>query len=220
MNSTTRRGVQILATLAAALLLPQCAYVQTSREVANLGTEYEGYNLGTVDAVWKKDGQYFVRCNACRYTLNYPWVHDTVLLTNLQTTYTLQPLDGPPRAAFHPISQEVAYALMQTNGYDMTESLNQDIARQGGAWISADTFPTATATRTPLRAELCNTPGQPESEVIAAGKVKQLWAPLRWTLAGLDAVFIDVPATAAYNVAIPLVVPFAAFRESAQPNPL
>lgn len=210
----------MLAASAAILFFSQCAYVQTSREVANLGTEYEGYNLGTVDAVWQKDGRYFVRCDACRYTLNYPWVHDTVLLTDLQTTYTLRPLDGPPRSAFHPISSEVAYALVQTNGYDMMPSLNQDIVRQGGAWISADSFPTSTATRTPLRAELRNTPERPESEVVAAGKVKELWSPLRWTLAGLDAVCVDVPATAVYNVAIPLVVPFAAFRESAQPNPL
>lgn len=220
MNHAVPTGVRMLAALAAAFIFSQCAYVQTSRQVANLGTEYEGYNLGTVDAVWQKDGQYFVRCNACRYTLNYPWVHDTVLLTNLQTTYTLQPLDGAPRSAFHPISRDVAYALVQTNGYDMMETLNRDIEREGGAWIAADTFPTATAVRTPLRAELHNTPERPENEVVPAGRVKELWAPLRWSLAGLDAVLIDAPATVLYNAAIPLIVPFAAFRESSQPNPL
>lgn len=220
MNHAVQSGLRLLAALASAFFVSQCAYVQTSREVANLGTEYEGYNLGSVDAVWQKDGQYYVRCDACRYKLNYPWVHDTVLLTHLQTTYTLLPFDGPPRTAYHPISRDVAYALVQTNGYDMMEALNRDIERQGGAWIAADTFPAASAVRTPLRAELQNTPERPDSEVVAAGKVKELWAPLRWTLAGLDAVFVDVPATVAYNAAIPLIVPFAAFYESAQPNPL
>lgn len=220
MTRFARFAAQVLPILAAVLLFPQCALVQTSRQVANTGTVYEGYNLGTVDAIWQKGGQYFVRCDSCRFTLHYPWVHDTVLLTDKQTTYTLLPQGGPPRAAFHAISRDVAYALSQTNGYDMMESLNRDIARQGGGWIPASQFPVGAAVRTPLRAELANTEAHSEYEVFVAGKASEMWPAFRWALAGLDAVVIDVPGTALYNAAIPLIVPFVAFHESAQPNPL
>lgn len=201
------------------VLCTQCAQVQTYKQVRELGVVYRGYDLGSADAVWQQGDQYYICCDQRDFTLSPPWVSDSVLLPNLYTSYTLKPQETCVRA-YHPISKDTAFSLTQTNGFDMMSHLNAEISASETGWITAEHFPVATARRIPITADMGTQKPDSADHVIIEETVSEMSQPLNWTLTGLDALFIDLPATIFYNGLLPITAPAAVFRESAQPNPL
>ncbi|MCD8070538.1 MAG: hypothetical protein LUE08_04025, partial [Akkermansiaceae bacterium] len=211
--------LRLIPAVVCACACAQCARVQTAKQVSEAGTVYRGYHLGSARAVWQRGGRYYIRCEERNFTLSPPWVRDSVLLTDLRTTFAFEPKEKEAWG-FHPVSRELALALTQTSGCDMAELLHKEIASGGGAWIPAAEFPAASAGRIPITADLGAAGADSADQVVAVGIVRQMWPPLRWTLTALDAVAVDVPGTVLYNGLIPLITPFAAFREAFAPNPL
>ncbi|MBT9449439.1 hypothetical protein ICN84_05040 [Akkermansia glycaniphila] len=210
----------ILLTAAAAAACTSCSICRTSLDVAERGTTYEGYEITGVDAVWQKGGNYYVRCPHKQFRLHYPWVKDPVFRPELQPAYIPLPQEGETLYAFHRISPDVAYALVHTNGFDMLNQLHTELDATPDAWIPEPSFSASGVRRIPSKA-IVGDKDKPSLQTAAIRSEKETSSAWAWqTLAVLDAIVVDIPGTALYNIAMPLIAPYRVIQDISNDNNL
>lgn len=199
------KGMLRTIWLCVGLMLSSCAYMQTHKNVAEIGSYYEGHILSTRSMeLYQYKGQWYLSANQARFKLEYPIVHDSVFRRN-DYTPSLVPLHVAPQKVYHAISPSSAAILQRRDGYFQLSTLAEDIRRTPGEWVHS--LPNARR-----HAILAVIDGEQTTHIKGARVPSKPLISSR-ILSNLDLVFIDAPATAIYNVAIPIMVPFVFFYE-------
>ncbi len=192
-----------LIALAAALALSSCAYMQTHKNVSEMGSTYKGYQLHQPRQLYQSGGQWYVAAVPAEYRMSHDLVHDNIFRKTNEPTLKLVRAESSP--AYHSISPSTAAVLLQENGYMDAATLAQEIHESHAPWLPS--LPHATPH--PVRAQFA---GEPSAPVTSTRTPEQ--TPLVWkTLSGLDFVVVDIPGTVVYNVAVPFIAPFVFFYE-------
>ena len=175
-----------------------------------MGCEYEGKQLSVkqgnkLNKVYHQGNTWYLAAENVRLKKSYPLVHDSVLFTGNNAPEYRKIENSEEGISYHPISAGTAAVLQRGDGYATTDTLAAELTSTPGAWVS--TLPNATAYE--IKAEIpdngCHT--------IAGMRQPQETPMANQVLGALDFVFIDIPATAAYNAAIPFAAPFVFFGE-------
>ena len=186
-----------------------CAYIQTHKNVEEIGSHFEGeiLNAGTM-ALYKYKDQWYLSAHRASFKLSYPIVHDSIFrkndsspqfnLTNIQSDQSI----------YHPISSYAAFILQQKDGYFQLSELVNEIQRTSGEWV--DKLPGAQ--RYPILAEI----GDKQIAYMEDKRVPSSKLFISKVLGKIDFIVVDVPGTILYNVAIPIMAPFVFFYEFAQ----
>ena len=195
-----------MGMLSLGMLLSSCAYVQTHKNVEELGSYYEGQVLskGAME-LYSSGGQWYLSAKKARFKMSYPTVHDSVFRRNdYAPTFSL--IDNANHETiYHRISPIAASVLMQPNGYFSLSALAEEISRTPGEWLTE----LPGAQRHAILADIAgNDHHYTETNRVPEKKDLAIQA-----LGKLDFIVVDVPLTVAYNVAIPLMAPFVFFYE-------
>lgn len=194
-----------MAILSACVLMSSCAYVQTHKNVEEQGTHYEGKVLST-DAVqlYQKDGKWYLSATCAKFRLTYPNVHDDVFRRS-ENDPTFKLVEMDPEVMYHAISPQAAEILQRRDGYFTLNALADEIKRTPGDWL--EELPGAR--QFPIFADISGS----HKYYIKQRRIPQVTPTVNKVLGMLDFVVVDIPATAAYNVAIPFMAPFVFFHE-------
>lgn len=192
--------------LCAVLVLNSCAYVQTHKNVEELGSYYEGQVLSKSTAgLFSYGGQWYLAAQKARFKLSYPTVHDSVFRRNdYAPTFNLID-DAHRETVYHRISAEAASILMQPSGYFELSALADEISRTPGAWLSS----LPGAQKHTIMADI----GGKSNHYIETQRVPEKTPVAIKALGMIDLIAVDAPLTVAYNVAIPVMAPFVFFYE-------
>lgn len=188
------------------LALSSCAYVQTHKNVEEIGSYYEG---GVLDAktmgLYKRGGVWYLSAYKAQFKLSYPVVHDSVFRRN-DFSPEFRLMDTPGREViYHPISASAADVLLSGDGYFQLRALSDEIHRTPGEW----TTDLAGAQKYPILAEI----GGKQIYYMEEKRVPANKPLVSKILGKLDFVIVDIPSTIVYNVAIPVMAPFVFFYE-------
>lgn len=199
MRSIFRVSVVLLL-----MLCSSCAYIQTHKNVEEMGSYYTGHLLAReqIELV-KSRGQWYIGAEAARFRLKYPMLHDSVF-RKLGNYPSFEKISWKGQTEYHPISSYVAGVLQNPTGYFDMQGLAQEIAKTPGTW--GKSLPDKQ--RYSIQAELPSKPFQMEEH-----RVPEKKKPLALLLGKLDFIVIDIPGTLLYNTAIPLMAPFVFFYE-------
>lgn len=192
--------------LAAMLLLPCCAYMQTNKNVLESGAVYEGTELrADTITLHSKGGQWYIGSPRGQYAKRYPTIHDEVFFKeNNHPTYTLQQAEAGK--LYHQISAGTALSLLRKDGYAQMNALADEIRRLN----SEPTTELRGASTHRIIAEVVNsdTPG-----TVMGKRIPQQPGSGTIFLAVVDKYTLDVLGTVGYNIAIPFMAPFVFFSE-------
>lgn len=188
------------------LLISSCAYVQTHKNVEEIGSYFEGQILDTQSmGLYKHGDKWYLSARKAKFKLTYPIVHDSIFRKN-DFSPKFKLIDSHEYCiVYHPISSYAARILQRSDGYFQLRALGDDIYRSGGEWVSD----LSGAQRIPISAEI----GGKQVFYMEEKRVpanKPFWSTM---LGKVDLILIDVPFTLAYNVAIPIMAPFVFFYE-------
>ncbi len=192
-----------LCIAAAATLLPSCAYMQTHKNVKELGRRFPGYQLEKPQQLYRAHDTWYVAATPAEYSLQHDCVHDNVFRKTHEPTMKLKQTGSG--TAYHAISTDTATVLLREDGYAENGTIAREIATSTAPWLTE--LPSFTAHA--VNAEVVG----PESTPITDAP-KPAEIPLTYrVLSGLDFLVVDVPGTVAYNVAVPFIAPFVFFYE-------
>lgn len=189
------------------VLLSSCAYVQTHKNVEELGSYFDGELLSKQSmALYKRGDQWYLSATKARFKLHYPVVHDSVFQKN-DSSPEFRLIPGRnDSVVYHPISAYAAQILQRSDGYYQLRALSDEIHRTAGEWV--EELPGAQ--RVPIAAEIGGKQSVFYMEEKRVPQNKPLWSK---ALGKVDFILIDVPASVVYNVAIPFMAPFVFFYE-------
>ncbi len=196
----------IVPMLAAILLLPSCAYMQTNKNILEKGAVYEGTEL-TKDniSLHRKAGQWYIGSPAGLYAKRFPVIHDEVFFKdNNHPTYTLQ--QAQPGKVYHRISTGTALSLMRNDGYAQTGALGSEIR-------SMNTEPLTELRAASTHRILADVVNDELPTTIVGKRSPQEPGVSARLMAGADKYTLDVLGTLGYNIAIPFMAPFVFFSE-------
>lgn len=191
------------------LSVSSCAYVQTHKNVEELGSYIEGKVLNKESiGLYKQGEQWYVSATPARFKLSHPTVHDTVFRKNDVTPELKLIAEKKGNVVYHPVSPYAAQILQRSDGYFQLRALSDEIQRTGGAWV--EQLPGAR--HVPIAAEVAGKKNTFFIEEERVPKNKPLWSK---ALGTVDFIVVDIPASLVYNVAIPIMAPFVFFYEFA-----
>ncbi len=195
---------RLALTLLLVALLPSCAYMQTHKNVKELGRNYPGYKLDKPQQLYRSGNTWYVQATPAEYRLQHDVVHDNVFRkTNEPIMVLLDESSESP--AYHAISPHTAAVLLREDGYADSATLARELMESSQPWLN--TLPHASSHA--VKAEING-----EASVAITRDPHPAELPFRYRLlSGLDFLFVDVPGTAAYNVAVPVIAPFVFFHE-------
>ena len=203
-----------LVTVMALVVLPSCAYVQSHKNVGELGAYYHGYILdGKEMRVFYDEThrQWYINARDASFKLHYPLVYDSVLRHGeKKPTYRL--VRANPSFVYHPVHESTAQVLMRNDGFIQLKVLAEEIARHDiDSWVNSAHF----SASYPVLAFIEGDHSYP----LPTYRSPIRSSPLVKAVKNLDFVMIDVPATLIYNVAIPFAAPFVFFYEFYRDRP-
>lgn len=202
--------LKLSAFALACLMLSSCAQLQTRRNVTELGADYEGIVCDPPRVLYVQGGRSYVKVYVRRLEKRYPVLRDKVFFSEQKSepSYSiLQSADSEEKVShlYLPLSASTADVLRRENGYSSMDVLMKELI--AGRDQAKTSLPGAVAV--PVRAlvdgerslhafESTRNPAKPGMALQALSK--------------LDLVFVDVPGTLLYNVAIPVIEPFVFFK--------
>ena len=190
------------------LFLSSCAYMQTGKSIKEGGKQYEGCELSAQSmALYSHHNQWYLAAPAETFRKSYPVIHDSVLLTgNNAPRYTS--LKKEKSLCYMPISNGTADTLRRKEGYATTLDLAQEINRLTSSRPITTKLNGATRHKIEAVIENSDTP-----VVVTHSCHPEQISLTRRILANVDFAVVDIPGTLAYNVAIPVMVPFVFFYD-------
>lgn len=198
-----------------ALLLPSCAYLQTHKNIKEIGAEYEGYTLDPPTAVYRKGSQWYISVQQRKMQKRYPVLHDNIMFTdqNQEPRFeALQPAStGDNKTVYVPVSSDTALVLQKSDGYFTQNVLLQELQHN----ISQCQVTLSDKSAHPVRATI---QGGQSSFSLESTRTPQHPSTGLTVLSWVDRVVIDWPGTIAYNVCIPFMAPFFFFSDFLSDN--
>ena len=201
------------AALSALFVLNSCAYMQTHKNVEELGSYYEGYVLNCQDLrVYHNPTikKWYINAHPAHLKLHYPSIHDSVFRRsdNLSSFREIQVM---PDFVYFPISESTAQVLLRKDGYIQIEVLADEIQKSFGSVVEKN----STLKSHSILAQIDGNKSFQISSGIRVPSQKNL---INQVLSKVDLILVDVPGTLAYNVAIPFVAPFVFFNSFLREN--
>lgn len=188
------------------LMISSCAYVQTHKNVEELGSYFEGELLDANSmSLHKKGDQWYLSAHKAKFKLSYPIVHDSVFRRNDFSPEFKLIRSHNSEVIYHPISSYAAQILQKTDGYFQLRGLADEIHRTPGKWVSD----ISGSQQYPIVAEI----GGKQVFYMEERRIPEKKLFLSKALGKIDLIAIDMPATIIYNVAIPIMAPFVFFYE-------
>ena len=187
-------------------MLSSCAYIQTHKNVEEIGSYFNGqvFNRDQI-ALYQSGDQWYISATQALFKLRYPMVHDSVFRKyDENPTYKLT-RKGPHSTVYHPISAATAEVLRRPDGYFQLTALAEEVQKTPGAWVKELPH----AQQYAITAML----DEPKQAYLEENRVPKKKPIYSYILGKLDFIAIDIPATLAYNVAIPFMAPFVFFYE-------
>lgn len=196
----------IVPMLAAVLLLPSCAYMQSNKNILEKGAVYEGTELTKENiSLHRKAGEWYIGSPAGLYTKRFPVIHDEVFFKDDNNpTYTLQ--QAQPGKMYYRISAGTALSLMRSDGYARTGALASEIR-------SMNTAPLTELHGASTRRILAEVENSALPVTVIGKRSPEKPGTSAQLLAGADKYTLDVLGTVGYNIAIPFMAPFVFFSE-------
>ncbi len=199
--------VRSVITLIFLVLSTSCAYLQTHKNVEEIGAHYQGYLLNKKEIkVYqrKETGEWYVNARRAKFNLSYPVVHDSVFRRKDDSpTFEIESVED--HFVYHPIRESTAKILTRADGYMNLDVLAEDIQRGDTEWM--DSLPNVN--EQDVKAELA---GKMTFQI--PGTRVPFKKPLYAHILGkADFIVVDIPGTLVYNVAIPFMAPFVFFYE-------
>lgn len=190
------------------LFLNSCAYMQTGKNIKEGGKQYEGCELSSESMVLcNHQGNWYLAAPAETYRKSYPVIHDSVLLTG-NNEPCFKSLKKDKSRCYMPISEGTAATLRMKEGYATTEDLALEINKL------SSTRPITTKLSGVSHHRIEATLVSSDKPVVVTHSSHPEQVSLsRRILSGIDFVVVDIPGTLAYNVAIPVMVPFVFFHD-------
>ncbi len=206
------KRVLIIAALLS--FVPSCAYMQTSKQVAEIGCIYPAKQL-TFDNcstwnIYKHRGKWYISAKAIQLKKKYPTFKDTLLFVrNNEPWYELSDDTTPSETLYyHTISEGTAKVLLMSDGYASIADLAKEIRDTPGEWVQV--LPGAKAYG--VKAQLEGISATNNSYIIDTDSTYQRSLANK-VLSTADCILVDVPGTVAYNVLIPFMAPFKFFSD-------
>ena len=196
----------MLLSAATVGMLSSCAYMQTHKNIDEMGHTYRASELKSDNlALHRKGGQWYLSAPAGDYKKSYPIVHDDIFSrNNNDPTYSLK--RATESRDYHPISAGTAASLQRNDGYAQTNGLVAEIVSQGKPTLTE--LPGAATY--PIRAEIVN--GKQPAVIVTSRTPEKTPTSLK-VLSGIDMCTVDAVGSVVYNVAIPFMAPFRFFWE-------
>lgn len=184
--------------------LSSCAYMQTHKNIEEIGRQHTGYHLAAPLKLYRAGGQYYLAAEQQQLRIHYPIVHDSIFLNeNNAPTYTST--GGKDTTVYFPISRGTGEVMQRQDDYVELETLKGELL-DNAATCSA-TLPGA-ATECRIQAAV-----QGDSTTWITPEASTAPGIGTTILSTLDQVVIDWPGTVLYNAAIPFMAPFVFFHQ-------
>lgn len=208
------RRLSLIATLLCIMAtFTSCAYMQTHKQVAEMGCSYRGNMISKDDCstwnIYLSQGKWYLPAQEVTLHKDYPVVKDTILHTeNNEPEYLIKEEKGPHKVAYYQISDGTAQVLMRRDGYANIEDLVTEIT----VLSSTPKAALKGATKHPILADIA-TPRTKEKGIILGERTPEDTPFINQILSKVDLVLVDVPGTILYNLAIPIMSPIKFFSE-------
>ena len=208
-----RQFFSLLSLLCICTLCTSCAYMQTHKQVEEMGCHYHGKLLSNQKCstwnIYKSEGHWYLPAQVVTLQKDYPIVKDTILHTeNNEPEYQIIRKDAQDVIMYHRISEGTAHVLMRQDGYADIEDLTEEIKATPGEWKStlkgAKVYPIRAEIKLPKRIENC---------IIVGERTPRETPIMNNIFSKVDFLVIDVPGTVLYNLAIPIMAPIKFFSE-------
>lgn len=194
-------------------LFPSCAYLQTHKNIKEIGAEYDGYILEKPTSIYRQGDQWYISAQQCKMQKEYPILHDNIMFTqqNQQPRYVELHSSSGKKTVYVPLSEDTAYVLRQSNGYFTKDVLLQEI--RSNADRIQEKLP-----RKSSHAVLAEIQGEQRELALDATRSPKTPGAGLSALSWIDRVVIDWPGTLVYNVCIPFMAPFFFFSDFLSDN--
>lgn len=208
-----RRLSIIAALLCVTAAFTSCAYMQTHKQVAEMGCNYHGNIISKEDCstwnIYQSEGKWYIPTQEVTLYKDYPVVKDTILHTeNNEPQYLIKEAKEPKKVAYFQISDGTAQVLIRRDGYANIEDLVSEIT----ALSSTPKTALRGATKHPILADIV-APCKKEKSIILGERTPEDTPFINQLLSKVDLVLVDVPGTVLYNLAIPIMSPIKFFSE-------
>ncbi len=190
----------------AACTLSSCAYMQLHKNVEQYGDYYEGFEADKPEVVYESQGKWYVKGKKYHLRYDYPLIYDTVFLEGGKPQLVHA---GPSLGdAYLEISHGTSIALRERSGYATLPILQRELQEIGSAPIDSLA---KNAIEYKVKAEI---PTAQHPIRVTHADIHSKKSSLTTTLSYATLVFVDVPGTLAYNIAIPVMAPFYFFADT------
>lgn len=194
------------------MCLSSCAYLQTHKNIKEAFHECEGYRVVEPLQLYSSAGNWYIAVQPETMRKHYPVLHDTAFLnTDTAPSYSTINASGPVN--YRRISGSTAKVLLRHDGYYTFNTLMEEMNAMDSPPLSS--LPTG-ATRHQIRA-VVETNARDNKATIVSRKPEST-PVVGQVLSAMDFVVVDVPGTLVYNVAIPVMAPFAFFHNFLSEN--
>lgn len=195
------------------LFTPSCAYLQTHKNVKEIGAEYDGFILEKPSSIYRQGNQWYISAQQCKMQKEYPILHDNIMFTqqNQEPQYYELHSSGNKKTVYIPISGDTAHVLQQSDGYFTKNVLLQEISSNVDHARAELTGKSAYAVRAEIE-------GEQRTLSLEATRTPKTPGVGLTALSWVDRIVIDWPGTLAYNVCIPFMAPFFFFSDFLSDN--
>ena len=200
----TIRHLMKTGLCAGAVFLSSCAYMQTHKNIEENSREHIGYHLNSGLQLYRAGGDYYLSVARQRLRMHYPAIYDSIfLIRNNDPAFTQ--IGDEQTTVYRKISAGTATVLQLKDGYAELSVLCDELRNSDSSWL--ETLP-AGAQPCGIKATIdgeATTWVQPGSGTAVSPCIK--------LVSTIDEVIVDWPGTILYNLAIPVMAPFAFFHE-------
>lgn len=189
--------------------LSSCAYMQTHKNVSEIGTRYVGAEISTDSlSLYSRAGEWYLAAPKVLLERHYPIIYDTIYLNrDNDPTESVVEENSDGSLLFMPISAGTAKVLQRQDGYAELASLLAESRASGKSAV--ESLPGGQVHT--IHADI-ETKGQDTAYYVFKRIPERPGRGIR-CLSQLDKYSVDAIGTVVYNVAIPFMAPFRFFSE-------
>ncbi|MGN0875012.1 MAG: hypothetical protein ACI4OZ_07480 [Akkermansia sp.] len=187
------------------LLMPSCVYVQTHKNVEQIGSTTPMGKLER-DRLYRVGDDWCLRAHEVNTKLDYPLIRDEAFTGNTRPAIVSEvgPLSEEP--IYIPVSEGTAAVMQREDGYVHIGDLVSEMERFKRHYTAEQ----ARGKVRPAGAIRAEAAGESGAVFVNLGKPSSPSA-VGSVLGTADLVFVDTPATLAANALLPVIAPFYFF---------
>ncbi len=187
-------------------LLSSCSYMQLHKNVEQYGDYYEGFEADVPQIVYESKGKWYLKGKKYHLRYDYPLIYDTVFLEGGKPQLVHV---GPSLGdAYLEISHGTSIALRERSGYATLPILQRELQEIGSTPLDSLA---SNAIEYKIHAEI---PHADHPIRVTHADIHTSKSSVTTALSYATLVFVDIPGTLVYNIAIPVMAPFYFFSDT------